>query len=61
MNFAIKEARETHRPLYLLFVRAVPILSESDYKRKWQEDEEARAIFIEIGAGFGRDTSGTVA
>jgi amino acid transporter/nucleotide-binding universal stress UspA family protein len=46
MDFAIQEAKETHRPLYLLFVRAVPILSEDDYKRKWQEDPEAREVFL---------------
>jgi amino acid transporter/nucleotide-binding universal stress UspA family protein len=47
MEFAIQEAQETHRPLYLLFVRAVPILSELDYKRKWQDDSEAREVFLE--------------
>jgi nucleotide-binding universal stress UspA family protein len=47
MEFAIQEAQETHRPLYLLFVRAVPILSQEDYKRKWQDDSEAREVFLE--------------
>ena len=47
LDFAISEAREARRPLYLLFVRALPVLSEGDYKRKWQEDEEARQIFTE--------------
>src|SRR5581483_189991 len=37
LDFAVTEARECHRPLYLLFVRPVPILTESDYKRKWQD------------------------
>ena len=46
MDFAISEARQTHRPLYLLFVRSSPVLTEQDYKRKWQDDEEARAVFI---------------
>jgi nucleotide-binding universal stress UspA family protein len=45
LDFAIEEARETHRPLYLLFIRSLPMLTETDQKRKWQEDEEARAIF----------------
>jgi amino acid transporter/nucleotide-binding universal stress UspA family protein len=45
MDFAIEEAKECHRPLCLLFVRALPALSEEDHKRKWQEDEEARVIF----------------
>jgi amino acid transporter/nucleotide-binding universal stress UspA family protein len=50
MEFAIDEARQTHRPLYLLFVRAVPILSEEDYKRKWQDDNDAREIFVQAKA-----------
>lgn len=45
LDFAIQEARETKRPLYLLFVRALPVITETDQKRKWQEDEEARSIF----------------
>ena len=45
LDFAISEAIETHRPLYLLFVRTLPALSEEDHKRKWQEDAEAREIF----------------
>jgi amino acid transporter len=45
LDFAIQEARETHRPLYLLFIRSLPMLTEADQKRKWQEDEDARQIF----------------
>jgi amino acid transporter len=45
LDFAIQEARDTHRPLYLLFIRSLPMLTEADQKRKWQEDEEARQIF----------------
>ena len=45
LDFAIQEARETKRPLYLLFIRALPVLTEMDQKRKWQDDEEARDIF----------------
>jgi nucleotide-binding universal stress UspA family protein len=45
LDFALQEARETHRPLYLLFIRSLPVLTEADQKRKWQEDDEARAIF----------------
>lgn len=55
MDFAIEEARETHRPLYLLFIRTVPILSEEDYKRRWQDDAEARDVFLkarEQAAGY---------
>jgi amino acid transporter/nucleotide-binding universal stress UspA family protein len=47
LDFAIEEARQTDRPLYLLFVRSLPALTAADYKRKWQEDEEAREVFLE--------------
>jgi nucleotide-binding universal stress UspA family protein len=46
LDFAVEEARETKRPLYLLFVRFIPVLTEADYKRKWQEDTEAREVFL---------------
>jgi amino acid transporter len=45
LDFAISEAKETDRPLYLLFVREQPILAPGDRRRKWTEDDEARAIF----------------
>jgi nucleotide-binding universal stress UspA family protein len=45
LDFALQEARETHRPLYLLFIRSLPVLTEADQKRKWQDDEDARTIF----------------
>src|SRR5690349_19858459 len=41
LDFAIQEARAAKRPLYLLFVRALPVITEADQKRKWQEDEDA--------------------
>jgi amino acid transporter/nucleotide-binding universal stress UspA family protein len=50
LDFAIREARQTRRPLYLLFVRSLPALTEQDYKKKWQEDEEARVVFTEAKA-----------
>jgi len=28
-----------------LFIRALPVITQADQKRKWQEDEEARQIF----------------
>jgi nucleotide-binding universal stress UspA family protein len=46
LDFAIEEARLTRRPLYLLFVRSLPALTEQDYKKKWQEDDEAREVFL---------------
>ncbi len=51
LDFAIEEARETRRALYLLFVRVLPVITEADQGRKWQDDEEARAIFAHA---FGR-------
>jgi len=45
LDFALQEAKETDRPLYLLFVREQPILAPEDRKRKWIDDDEARAIF----------------
>jgi len=45
LDFAIESAREGKRPLYLLFIRALPVITQADQKRKWQEDEEARQIF----------------
>ena len=47
LDFALKEARETGRRLYLLFVREQPFMTEQDVKRKWQEDPEASCIFAE--------------
>jgi len=46
LDFAIDEARQTHRPLYLLFIRPLPVLTEQDCKKKWQEDDEARTVFM---------------
>jgi amino acid transporter len=45
LDFAIAEAKETDRPLYLLFVREQPVLAPGDRRRKWTEDAEASAIF----------------
>jgi amino acid transporter len=45
LDFAIAEAKETDRPLYLLFVREQPVLAPGDRRRKWTEDQEASAIF----------------
>jgi amino acid transporter len=45
LDFAIQEAKETKRPLYLLFIREQPVLAPGDRKRKWTEDAEATAIF----------------
>jgi amino acid transporter/nucleotide-binding universal stress UspA family protein len=45
LDFALREARETGRRLYLLFVREQRFMTEQDTKRKWQEDPEACEIF----------------
>src|SRR5713101_5554305 len=45
LDFALREARETGRRLYLLFVREQAFLTEHDRKRKWQEDAEASCVF----------------
>jgi amino acid transporter/nucleotide-binding universal stress UspA family protein len=50
LDFALREARETGRRLYLLFVREQPFMTEQDTKRKWQEDPEASEIFGEAKA-----------
>src|SRR6201995_1024606 len=46
LDFAIQEAKDTDRPLYVLFVREQPVIAADDRKRKWVEDEEARTIFL---------------
>jgi len=45
LDFALEEARETVRPLYVLFVREQAVVTPEDRARKWQQDDEARAIF----------------
>jgi amino acid transporter/nucleotide-binding universal stress UspA family protein len=45
LEFALEEAKLSRRPLYLLFIRALPVLSEADQHRRWHEDEEASMIF----------------
>ena len=45
LDFALREARETGRRLYLLFVREQRFMTEQDTRRKWQEDPEASEIF----------------
>ncbi len=45
LDFAIEEARETLRPLYVLFVREQAVITPEDRERKWPQDPEAKAIF----------------
>ena len=45
LDFAIEEAKETDRPLYLLFIREQPVVTREDKRRKWMDDPEAFKIF----------------
>ena len=45
LDYAIEAAKETDRPLYLLFVREQPVIAPGDRRRKWTEDDEAISIF----------------
>jgi nucleotide-binding universal stress UspA family protein len=45
LDYSINEAKKTHRPLFILFVRSVPVMTEEDNGRKWQDDEEASEVF----------------
>ena len=47
LEYAIREARESGRRLYLLFVREQRFMTEQDARRKWQDDPEAARIFAE--------------
>ncbi|MBV9617866.1 MAG: amino acid permease [Verrucomicrobia bacterium] len=47
LDFALREAKQTGRRLYLLFVREQVFITEQDRKRKWQDDPEASAVFAE--------------
>ncbi len=45
LDFALKEAEQTRRPLYLLFVREQTVITAEDRRRKWVSDDEAGTIF----------------
>ncbi len=45
LDFALREAAETGRRLYLLFVREQRFVTDEDAGRKWQDDPEASEIF----------------
>lgn len=55
LDFAIEEARETGRRLYVLFVREQAVITPEDQQRRWRDDSEAAAIFqyAEARAGAG--------
>jgi len=50
LDFAIEEAQETNRPLYVLFVREQAIVTPEDRQRKWQQDPQAKYIFDYVQA-----------
>src|SRR5207244_1952410 len=45
LDFAVEEAKETARPLYVLFVREQAVITPEDRQRKWQQDPEAKQVF----------------
>jgi amino acid transporter/nucleotide-binding universal stress UspA family protein len=45
LDFALEEASETARPLYVLFVREQAVITREDRERKWQQDPDAQQIF----------------
>ena len=54
LDFAIEEARDTGRSLYVLFIREQAIITAEDRARKWQQDDEARKI-IEYARAQAKD------
>ncbi len=54
LDFAVGEARETGRPLYIMFIREQPVIAPGDRKKKWYDDKEAKVIFDSLkGEGLG--------
>lgn len=45
LDFALEEARETGRRLYVLFVREQAVITPEDRERRWSDDREAAEIF----------------
>jgi amino acid transporter/nucleotide-binding universal stress UspA family protein len=45
LDFALEEAAELSRRLYVLFVREQAIVTAEDHERTWQEDPDARVVF----------------
>jgi nucleotide-binding universal stress UspA family protein len=45
LDFAIEEARETARPLYVLFIREQAVITSEDRQRKWEQDKDAKHLF----------------
>jgi amino acid transporter/nucleotide-binding universal stress UspA family protein len=45
LDFALEEAKDTDRPLYVLYVREQAVVTPEDRERKWPQDPEAKTIF----------------
>ena len=45
LDFAVNEAADNGQPLYVLFVREQQVIAPGDRRRKWFEDDEAKAVF----------------
>jgi amino acid transporter/nucleotide-binding universal stress UspA family protein len=45
LDFALEEAKESSRPLYVLYVREQAVITPEDRQRKWTQDPEAKTIF----------------
>ena len=45
LDFAVGEAHESGRPLYVMFIREQPAIAPGDRKKKWYDDKEAKIIF----------------
>ncbi len=54
LDFALEEAQETKRRLYVLFVREQAVITPEDRDRKWNEDPEAYEIFNYANGKAGR-------
>ena len=52
-NQALRQAKATRRPLYVLFVREQSVITGEDRRRKWKEDAEATKIFEHAKAEAG--------
>lgn len=50
LDFAVNEAADNGQPLYVLFVREQQVIAPGDRRRKWFEDDEARAVFEPLRA-----------
>lgn len=50
LDFAVNEAANNGQPLYVLFIREQQVIAPGDRRRKWTDDDEARAVFEPLRA-----------